>query len=208
MKSGRPVAVASQSQPLKAQQSKTQQATSQQPATKRVTSKTVIRHKRASLLWIGIGMLLFIPLAAASLFLPMLLNVPQPTETFKATPTKKPIATAISTESAPLLAVVPTKASECIPWDEITAAAEGKTTCVYGEVTTSKDFPPDGLFSYTLVRFSGNQRDFYLIAHDRTLLLTKAGDCLSTTSIVSVDANGVPFMEPSTIETNKYSCMN
>jgi hypothetical protein len=205
MKSGRPVAVASQSQPLKSQQPKTQQATSQRPATKQVTAKTVIRQKRASLLWIGIGVLLFIPLAVAAFFLPLLLNLPQRIENIQATPTKKPVVTTTSTKSAQVPAAVPTKASECLPWDKITTAAKGEIRCIYGEVSSSRDFLEPGN-SYSLVRFRNNQLSFYLIAYDGTLVDVDIGDCLRTEAMVQIDPNGVPFMEPSEISRNKFSC--
>ena len=200
MKTHQPVSGVQQVQ-LQSQQSKSKPVTKKQGRQKKVASRSWL----VSISKIGIIMGVASIIVTGLFFLsyPKFL---QSSPNSAVVPTNKPILTATSsksTQSAP--DILATKSSSCIPWTEVNEDFEGDIKCIYGLVDSKRSFTNNGDFSYTLIRFSYDPNSFYLTSHNRPLYVS-IGDCVSAESVVSYDANGVPFMEMSKITKDKYSC--
>jgi serine/threonine protein kinase len=191
MKSGQAVSSTSSTR------SKTSQTQPKQVQQKPV--KQIGQQSFAWLVYIGIG------LVAIYFFFNS--NLSPSSTHIQSTPTQKLLLTATvlkPTQNVPN--VLTPKESSCIPWTEINKGFEGDIKCIYGNVNSKRNFMnEDGVFSYTLIRFSTDPNSFYLTSHNKPLSVL-IGDCVSAESIISYDANGVPFMETSMITRNKDSC--
>jgi len=119
-------------------------------------------------------------------------------------PTERPSATAVVHKTAtktPSIVIEPTATQRpnCISWLAIKGSMEGQTKCIYGVIAYRNNFYDGNAFLYSLIRFSDDTKDFYITSHTQQILNFKAGDCIMAKSKVSIDKNGMLFMEVSEV---------
>jgi hypothetical protein len=167
--------------------------------------KPKAQSKRATAplgLLLGIGSVLLVYLTFVGLGLV--------TRSFSSIPTSRPTIAPTATVRAAVappknVSPTPTKPPECILWREAGNHLQGQTTCVFGRVEFRRNFLESGAFSYSLIRFSSNTHDLYITSHNKRIDVL-IGECISAKAVVSIDSNGILYMEVPDI--SEYQCPN
>lgn len=109
-----------------------------------------------------------------------------PTPHRTATPARPPTATHVFGTVVPI-----TQNSDCIHWSQVTAKMEGRTVCVYGNVTDYQEKPS---INSTYLYF-GTQEQLFFVITDLYFRDFKDGECAMAEGIVQLNTYKTPYIK-------------
>ena len=120
---------------------------------------------------------------------PTITNTPPPVITITYGPTSSPIPQ--QTTATPQPTPIPTLASGCVPWEQVTLEDEGKIMCVYGVIKrwfSSGDIPFVAIFSEDLGTFA-------FVDYNQTFFEAKPGVCIMAEGEIQVMRGSRPYID-------------